>query len=75
MPNNINRQIKLAARPVNYPKESDFNLAESPTPEPGEGEVLVRTIWLSLDPYQRGRMRANHPYTTPLDLRPHPIPG
>ena len=65
---NINHQIILAARPANYPTESDFNLIESPVPEPGEGEVLVRTIWLSLDPYQRGRMRANHPYATPMDL-------
>ena len=68
MTGNINRQITLAARPANYPTESDFNLIESPVPQPGEGEVLVRTIWLSLDPYQRGRMRANHPYATPMDL-------
>ena len=68
MTGNINRQITLAARPANYPTESDFNLIESPVPQPGEGEVLVRTIWLSPDPYQRGRMRANHPYATPMDL-------
>ena len=68
MPNNVNRQVKLAARPANYPKESDFDLVESPVPEPGEGEVLVQAIWLSLDPYQRGRMRANHPYATPMAL-------
>jgi len=68
MTGNINRQITLAARPANYPTESDFNLIESPVPQPEEAEVLVRTIWLSLDPYQRGRMRANHPYATPMDL-------
>ena len=56
MANDVNRQITLAAKPVNYPQESDFSLVESPIPEPGEGEVLLRTIWLSLDPYQRGRM-------------------
>ena len=68
MTDNVNRQIRLAARPANYPKESDFNLAESPIPEPREGEVLVRSIWLSLDPYQRGRMKADHPYATPMEL-------
>ena len=56
MANDVNRQIRLAAKPVNYPQESDFSLVESPIPEPGEGEVLLQTIWLSLDPYQRGRM-------------------
>ena len=52
----INRQVTLAARPVGYPKESDFALIEAPVPEPRHGEVLVRALWLSLDPYQRGRM-------------------
>ena len=68
MPNTLNRQIQLSARPANYPKESDFDLVESPVPEPREGEVLVQALWLSLDPYQRGRMRANHPYATPMEL-------
>ena len=68
MTDNVNRQVRLAARPSNYPKESDFNLVESPIPEPGEGEVLVKASWLSLDPYQRGRMRATHPYSTPMEL-------
>ena len=53
---NVNRQITLAARPVGYPKPSDFKLLESPVPTPKNGEVLVRTIYLSVDPYQRGRM-------------------
>ena len=56
MANDVNRQIRLAARPVNYPQASDFRLVESPIPEPSEGEVLLRVIWLSLDPYYRGRM-------------------
>ncbi len=68
MTNTLNRQIQLSARPANYPKESDFDLVESPVPEPREGEVLVKAIWLSLDPYQRGRMRASHPYATPMEL-------
>ena len=68
MKDTINRQIKLLARPANYPRESDFDLVESPIPEPREGEVLVKAIWLSLDPYQRGRMRASHPYATSIEL-------
>jgi hypothetical protein len=56
MPNSINQQILLKSRPVGEPKESDFALVETPIPEPGEGEVLNRTIYLSLDPYMRGRM-------------------
>ena len=68
MANTVNRQIKLAARPVNYPMESDFSLVESPLPQPLEGEVLVQTLWLSLDPYMRGRMRTGQSYATPLEL-------
>jgi len=52
----INRQIRLAAVPVGLPKESDFQLTESPVPEPAGGEVLVRARYLSVDPYIRGRL-------------------
>ena len=68
MSNTVNRQIKLASRPVNYPMESDFSLVESPLPQPREGEVLVQALWLSLDPYMRGRMRTGRPNVTPLEL-------
>ena len=51
-----NRQIRLRSRPVGEPKESDFELVESPIPEPGPGQFLSQTIYLSLDPYMRGRM-------------------
>ena len=64
----INHQITLAARPDGYPNESDFKQVESPVPQPGEGEVVVRTIWLSLDPYQRGRMRDAQSYAVPVAL-------
>ena len=50
------KRIVLASRPVGEPKPSDFRLEECPVPTPGAGEVLLRTIWLSLDPYMRGRM-------------------
>ena len=50
------KRIVLASRPVGEPKPSDFRLEEYSAPTPGEGQVLLRTIWLSLDPYMRGRM-------------------
>ena len=52
----MNHQIILASRPVGYPKESDFNLVEAPIPTPEDGEILIKTIYLSVDPYMRGRM-------------------
>ncbi len=63
-----NRQITLAARPVGFPKESDFALLESPVPEPRQGEVLVRSQWLSLDPYMRGRMSEARSYAKPTAI-------
>jgi NADPH-dependent curcumin reductase len=63
-----NRRITLAARPVGLPAASDFELGEANVPEPGAGEVLVRTLWLSLDPYQRGRMSTAHSYARPVEL-------
>ena len=51
-----NRRIVLAARPDGAPKETDFRLEEAPVPSPGDGELLLRTIYLSLDPYMRSRM-------------------
>jgi NADPH-dependent curcumin reductase CurA len=57
-----NREIRLAVRPVGFPKDSDFELAETPIPEPGEGEVLVRNVYMSVDPYMRGRMNDTKSY-------------
>ena len=67
MTSQINRQITLASRPVGYPRESDFRLVESPIPQPREGEILVKALWLSLDPYQRGRMRAVTTYAARVE--------
>jgi NADPH-dependent curcumin reductase len=52
----VNRRVTLASRPVGVPQESDFTLDEAAMPSPGPGEVLVRTHWVSVDPYQRSRM-------------------
>jgi NADPH-dependent curcumin reductase CurA len=49
-------RIVLARRPQGNPRPEDFRLEETPLPSPGDGEALCRTIWLSLDPYMRGRM-------------------
>jgi NADPH:quinone reductase len=51
-----NRQILLAARPAGMPRESDFAMHQAPLPSPGRGEVLVRALYLAVDPYLRGRI-------------------
>jgi hypothetical protein len=63
-----NRRIVLAARPTGEPKDSDFRLEEAPVPEPGPGQMLLRTIYLSLDPYMRMRMSAAKSYAKPIEI-------
>src|SRR6476619_1979223 len=62
------RRIVLASRPVGDPKPSDFRLEEFPVPHPGPGEVLLKTKWLSLDPYMRGRMSDAPSYAKPVGI-------
>jgi NADPH-dependent curcumin reductase CurA len=62
------RRITLAARPVGFPQESDFALDEADAGAPEAGEVLVRTLWASVDPYQRGRMSVAPSYAKSLDV-------
>ena len=62
------RRIVLASRPVGEPKPSDFRLEEFPVPHPGPGQVLLRTTWLSLDPYMRGRMSDAPSYAKPVGI-------
>lgn len=62
------RRIVLAARPHGEPKPSDFRIEDYALPTPGEGQVLLRTIWLSLDPYMRGRMSAGPSYSEPVPV-------
>ena len=68
MPESVNRRILMAARPEGAPAESDFELVESAVPAPGDGQVLCRTIYLSLDPYMRGRMSAAKSYAKPVEI-------
>lgn len=64
----INKQILLKSYPIGEPKASDFALVETPIPEPGEGEILSRTIYLSLDPYMRGSMSQSQSYAAAVEL-------
>ena len=63
-----NRRILLARRPKGAPVPEDFAFEDGPVPEPRDGEALVRTIWLSLDPYMRGRMSDAPSYAPPVAL-------
>ena len=64
----VNRQVILNSRPQGYPTGENFKIVEGDIPVPGEGQVLVRTLWLSVDPYMRGRMSDAPSYTPP-----HPV--
>ena len=74
MADSVNRQILLKSRPEGAPSLHNFELTESPTPQPDEGEVLMRIVYLSLDPYMRGRMNAAKSYATPVAIG-HPMVG
>lgn len=63
-----NRQIRLASRPQGWVTGENFRLTEEPIPEPADGQVLVRNVWLSVDPYMRGRMNDVKSYVPPFAL-------
>jgi NADPH-dependent curcumin reductase CurA len=63
-----NRRVTLAARPEGFPRDTDFVLDEVEVGQPGPGEVLVRVLWASVDPYQRGRMSETRSYAKSLEL-------
>src|SRR3977135_1569848 len=65
VPGSVNRQILLKSRPEGAPSLPNFELTQRPVPVPGEGEVLMRTLYLSLDPYMRGRMSDAKSYAKP----------
>jgi len=68
VPPPTNRRVLLRSRPVGEPKPTDFQMVDTPLPTPGDGEILCRTIWLSLDPYMRGRMNDVKSYSAPVEL-------
>ncbi len=63
-----NHRIVLASRPSGMPSAANFRLEEAPIPRAGEGEIVVRNHWLSLDPYMRGRMDAARSYAKPVEI-------
>jgi len=62
------KRVVLVSRPAGEPRASDFRIEEFAPPSPGPGEVLLRTIWLSLDPYMRGRMSDAPSYAAPVPI-------
>ncbi|WP_067974532.1 NADP-dependent oxidoreductase [Nocardiopsis trehalosi] len=64
----VSREIRLAARPVGEPSTRHFDLATVAVPEPGEGQILVRNTWMSVDPYMRGRMDDVPSYIPPFEV-------
>lgn len=70
----MSRQIHLKKRPVGLPREDDFELVEVQVPEIGAQEMLVRNIYMSVDPYMRGRMIDRKSYVPPFQLN-RPLEG
>ncbi|EFV2204478.1 NADP-dependent oxidoreductase, partial [Salmonella enterica] len=64
---NRNRRWVLASRPHGAPQMDNFRLEEDDVATPGEGQVLLRTVFLSLDPYMRGRMSDEPSYAPPVE--------
>jgi NADPH-dependent curcumin reductase CurA len=62
------REIRLASRPAGRPVPENFRLAESPLPELQDGQILVRNLYISVDPYMRGRMNDAKSYSAPFAL-------
>jgi len=64
----MNRQILLASRPNGVPKETDFQISETQIPQPSDGQCLIRSLYMSVDPYMRGRIRDRKSYAPPVGL-------
>ncbi|MEX2146322.1 MAG: NADP-dependent oxidoreductase [Candidatus Rokuibacteriota bacterium] len=68
MPATVNRRVLLKRRPVGEPRPDDFEIVDAPMPAPADGQILCRTIYLSLDPYMRGRMSEGKSYAASVEL-------
>ncbi len=68
MNNLINRKFTLASRPVGMPRASDFTLVEAPMPAPNAGELIVKSLYISVDPYMRGCMNDAKSYAAPVEI-------
>ena len=63
-----NRQVLLKRRPEGTPVRDDFDIVDAPLPEPGDGQILLQGIYLSLDPYMRGRISGQRSYAKPVGI-------
>ena len=63
-----NKEIRFASRPAGMPAAENFQFVETALPQPGDGEVLLRTLYISVDPYLRGRMRPGRSYVPPFEV-------
>jgi NADPH-dependent curcumin reductase len=64
----MNKRVVLASRPQGWVSEANFRIEEAPVPKPADGEVLVKNLWLSLDPYMRGRMNDAKSYAAKQEV-------
>ena len=62
------REVRLVERPTGFPNPEDFAIVEVEQPPPGDGEVLIRNLFMSVDPYMRGRMNDVKSYVPPFRL-------
>lgn len=63
-----NKEIRFSSRPTGLPTPQNFQIVDSEVPQPNDGEVLVRTVYISVDPYLRGRMREGRSYVPPFEI-------
>ena len=63
-----NKEIRLASRPTGLPTDDNFQFVETEMPSLNDGQVLVRTLYISVDPYLRGRMREGRSYIAPFEV-------
>ncbi len=68
MPDEQNRQVRLASRPSGWVTEENFTFTEAAVPEPGDGQLVIRNIFMSVDPYMRGRMNDTKSYVQPFEV-------
>jgi len=68
MAERVNREIHLKSRPTGMPKVENFELVETPVPKPGPGQFLIQNIFMSVDPYMRGRMMDRESYVPPFQV-------
>jgi NADPH-dependent curcumin reductase CurA len=74
MTNLTGHEIRLKSRPEGMPTADNFEYAQAAVPDPKDGEVVVRNIWMSVDPYMRGRMVDRESYVPPFQIG-HPLQG